>query len=78
MFGKILVAALVAVQTNAVQLMQSQGDGQGGGPAILAQGINGLAQGINGLAQAEDINGLTQTEDINGLTQTGPGLAQTE
>ena len=69
MFGKILVTALVAVQTNAVQLMQSQGDGQGGGPAILAQGINGLAQGING---------LTQTEEINGLTQTGPGLAQTE
>ena len=76
MFGKILVAALVAVQTNAVQLMQSQGDGQGGGPAILAQEINGLAQGINGLAQG--INGLTQTEEINGLTQTGPGLAQTE
>ena len=34
MFVKILVAALVAVQTNAVQLEQSQGDGQGGGPAI--------------------------------------------
>ena len=76
MFGKILVAALVAVQTNAVQLMQSQGDGQGGGPAIFAQEINGLAQGINGLAQG--INGLAQTEEINGLTQTGPGLAQTE
>ena len=76
MFGKILVTTLVAVQTNAVQLMQSQGDGQGGGPAILAQEINGLAQGINGLAQG--INGLTQTEEINGLTQTGPGLAQTE
>ena len=77
MFGKILVAALVAVQTNAVQLMQSQGDGQGGGPAILAQEINGLAQGINGLAQGVTM-GLTQTEEINGLTQTGPGLAQTE
>ena len=67
MFVKILVAALVAVQTNAVQLEQSQGDGQGGGPAITGftqtgqKGLGGLAQtgqkGLGGLAQTEDMGG---------------------